>query len=134
MKYIYMTETELVVAEQSPEDSALLGPYSKERLLEYIKEFPDLSHPLPVYRFLYWTGEIYEVVDLASWAREQGLGLPNLYHIHAHAYKSYKGLIKAPESLGDKDYNSRIYKELTVKNNKRFSKFSVRDDFVLNTF
>ncbi len=94
MKYIYMTETELNFANKTevPENSVILAPYSKKKLIEYILEFPDLEHPLPVYRFQSPSGEIHETLELDKFARLHGLSASGLSKIRlGYANNNHKG-------------------------------------------
>lgn len=120
-----MTETSLEIAEDIkdiPPNSASLGIYSKEKLLKAIEEFPDLRHPLPVYKFLYWTGEVYTTVDLPSFAKNNDLNLTQLRKIHTYS-GSHKGLIKCPDNITTSlERNRELHQSILKSTNQWFNK------------
>lgn len=119
-----MTEHEILVEEtkqESTDAKVWLGAYTKQKLLNFIKEFPELKHPLPVYRFLYWTGEVFSTINLSEFAQLHGCGLAGLHIVQTKSNRSCKGLIKCPEEVtSNLKENKAIYNKLT------FSKSSAR--------
>ncbi len=124
MKHIYMTETELTFTKT--DNCVDLGYYSKEKLLELIGEFPDLKHPLKVYRFLYHTGEVFSTVNLTDFARQNDLDASTLSKILRKPGTLHKGLMKCPEEgiTSSLENNRDLYiKAIKGRGNNSFNRF-----------
>ena len=87
MKFIYVTEWEIGIGTQAeiPDDAYVIGKYSKQRMLSTIREFDDLKHDLPVYKFISPEGKLHEVLDIAQFARDNDLVSSRLHEL---MYKS----------------------------------------------
>ncbi len=108
---IYMTETKLTTVEPL-EEHANLGKYSKKKIQDLIKEFPDLQHEEQVYAFLYHDGSIHKTINLSEFAKLHNLHITRLKDVHNNKSYSHKGLIKAPE---DKTRLLEYYQQVMLK-------------------
>ena len=123
-----MTEHEILVEEtkqESTDAKVWLGAYTKQKLITLIKEFPELKHPLPVYRFINPLGLILETTELTKFAQLHGLSQPNLSQMKST--NSYKGWIKCPDNYINSTLEERIALLKLIKNTndvprKKFAK------------
>ena len=94
MKFIYVTEWEIGIGTQAeiPDDAYVIGPYSKQRMLETIREFDNLAHPMPIYTFQAPNGALHETLDIRSFANLHGLNSDQLIALqYKFDWRNHKG-------------------------------------------
>lgn len=120
---IYITEAKIITSQHPPkEEHALIGKYTKQLLLDTIKEFPELEHNCQVYTLIHaLTKEVVKTVDLASFSEERNLNKSCVNQLKYKSRVSYKHWNLVPNNRDPLEYLDETLKR-KERQRKSFSK------------